>query len=254
MKKNYNKLLILGISIIIVGLALLIYSLTSYSEIKLVTDKIDFDNLDNNIHMSTSDKYFEHISILDMLNRKLEKNKNLPIKNKSCAYLDYSQHNIKSLYKLIFKNANEDTARRSVVEENIKSLLAMYDNYKTCRKTPAYKEELEQMLDEISNQDDMYYQGRMETFVNGSSDIEKLNDPAQAVNSNAQNQNYPQYTDQGIQKAPAQAQYPASSNTVQNAQSSASYRQTEQYGNGQNNANVRQEYNSVQTSYPQIRQ
>ena len=60
-KKSYNGLLILGIVSIIAGLSLLIYCITSYSEIKLVTDKIDFDELDNNIQISTSDKYYKYL-------------------------------------------------------------------------------------------------------------------------------------------------------------------------------------------------
>ena len=67
-KKSYNGLLATGIISILAGLALLIYCVTSYSEIKLVTDKIDFDELDNNIHISTSDKYYKHLSIWDALN------------------------------------------------------------------------------------------------------------------------------------------------------------------------------------------
>lgn len=233
-KKSYNGLLILGISIILIGLALLIYCITSYSEVKLVTDKIDFDELDNNIHMSTSDKYYQHISIFDMLNQKLEKNKKLPIKNMSCAYLDYSQHNITSLYKLIFKNANEDVARRTVVEENIKSLMAMYDNYKQCKKASLYRDELKDMLDEVENSDDIYYQGRMETFVNGGKDIER----AAGTEGNT-----PQYSEQGIQPA-----YENTNNSqIQYAQSSSSgmqnqtYNQVQQY-NSQNTQHAKQEY------------
>lgn len=173
-KKSYNGLLTLGIVSIIAGLSLLVYCITSYSEIKVVTDRIDFDELDNNIHISTSDKYYKHLSIWDTLNQKLEKNKNLPVKNMSCAYLDYAQHNIKSLYKLIYKSANEDAARRTVVEGNIKTLSDMYDNYKSCKKTALYKDELDKMLDEIENSDDIFYQGRMETFLNGNRDIERV--------------------------------------------------------------------------------
>ena len=172
--KNYNGLLVLGVAAIIFGLSLLMYCFASYSEIKLVTDKIDFDELDNNIHISTSDKYYKHLSIWDTLNKKLVKNKNLPIKNMSCGYLDYAQHNIKSLYKLVYKSAGEDSTRRSVVEGNIKLLQEMYKNYKTCRKTALYQDELDKMLTEIENEDDIFYQGRMDTFLTGKHEIEKV--------------------------------------------------------------------------------
>lgn len=225
-KKSYNGLLTLGIVSIIAGLALLIYCITSYSEIKLVTDKIDFDELDNNIHMSTSDKYYKHLSIWDSLNRKLEKNKNLPIKNMSCAYLDYSQHNIKSLYKLIYKSANDDSSRRAVVEGNIKSLSDMYDNYKTCRKTALYKEELDKMLNEIENFDDIFYQGRMETFINGNRDIERVDSGSAIPEGEVQDEVYPQYEQQII---PANGQNDYRNQNLQKDPREEQFRQVQQY-------------------------
>jgi len=229
-KKSYNGLLTLGIVSIIAGLALLIYCITSYSEIKLVTDKIDFDELDNNIHISTSDKYYKHLSIWDTLNQKLEKNKNLPVKNMSCAYLDYAQHNIKSLYKLIYKSANEDSSRRAVVEGNIKSLSDMYDNYKSCRKTALYKDELDKMLDEIENSDDIFYQGKMETFINGNRDIERVEGGSAIPEGEVQNEIYPQYepkpTETTGQKDPREEQF----------------RQVQQYIEPNNNTTTRDTY------------
>lgn len=217
-KKSYNGLLTLGIGVIIVGLALLVYSITSYSEVKLVTDKIDFDELDNNNQISTSDKYYKYLSIWDTLNQKLEKNKNLPIKNMSCAYLDYAQHNIKSLYKLVYKSANEDASRRTVVEGNIKSLTDLYQNYKTCRKTALYIEELNKIKDEIENSDDIFYQGRMETFINGNRDIERVDIGSAIPDSGFQDDMFPQYEHQII---------PA--NTNQNTQKEQQYEQVQQY-------------------------
>ena len=225
-KKSYNGLLTLGIVSIIAGLALLIYCITSYSEIKLVTDKIDFDELDNNIHISTSDKYYKHLSIWDTLNQKLEKNKNLPIKNMSCGYLDYAQHNIKSLYKLIYKSANEDSSRRAVVEGNIKSLSDMYDNYKTCRKTALYKDELDKMLDEIENADDIFYQGRMETFINGNKDIERVDSGSAIPEGEIQDGTYPQYENQVI---------PENQQNIQKDKREEQFRQVQQYIEPNNN-------------------
>ena len=223
-KKSYNGLLTVGIISILAGLALLVYCITSYSEIKLVTDKIDFDELDNNIHISTSDKYYKHLSIWDTLNQKLEKNKNLPVKNMSCAYLDYAQHNIKSMYKLIYKSASEDSSRRSVVEGNIKSLSDMYDHYKTCRKTALYKDELDKMLDEIENSDDIFYQGRMETFLNGNRDIER-SDAGSAIISG---EDYPEYQQQSQSDTNPSETY-VQQNTVQANQREEQFRQVQQY-------------------------
>ncbi len=226
-KKSYNGLLTVGIISILAGLALLVYCITSYSEIKLVTDKIDFDELDNNIHISTSDKYYKHLSIWDTLNQKLEKNKNLPVKNMSCAYLDYAQHNIKSMYKLIYKSANEDTSRRSVVEGNIKTLSSMYDNYKTCRKTALYKDELDKMLDEIENSDDIFYQGRMETFLNGNRDIER-SDAGSAIMMGGETELYPDYQQQNQPNTNVNETY-VPQDMVQSNQREEQFRQVQQY-------------------------
>lgn len=233
MKRNYNGLLTLGISAIILGLALLIYSITSYSEIKVVTNNIDFDELDNNIHIPTSDKYHKYLSIGDTLNKKLEKNKNLPIKNMSCAYLDYAQHNIKSLYKLIYKSANEDSTRRAVVEGNIKSLSDMYQYYTSCRKTSQYIEELNKMKDEIENSDDIFYQGRMETFINGNRDIERVDSSNLEPDLQIQNAQFPELENQIIPAEQSSTYQQTSEQTRSNEQ----YRQVQQYIDHNNSQN-----------------
>ena len=227
-KKSYNGLLILGIVSIIAGLSLLIYCITSYSEIKLVTDKIDFDELDNNIQISTSDKYYKYLSIWDMLNEKLEKNKNLPVKNMSCAYLDYSQHNIKSMYKLIFKSANEDSTSGSVVEGNIKTLQELYKNYKSCRKTALYMDELDKMIVEIDNADDIFYQGRMDTFLTGKHEIERTDvGSAQKTTIEGADQYQDIYSDYGVAEYNNQAQNKSSASS--SAKQDEQYRKVEQY-------------------------
>lgn len=247
-KKSYNGLLTVGIISILAGLALLVYCITSYSEIKLVTDKIDFDELDNNIHISTSDKYYKHLSIWDTLNQKLEKNKNLPVKNMSCAYLDYAQHNIKSLYKLIYKSANEDSSRRSIVEGNIKSLSDMYDNYKSCRKTALYKDELAKMLDEIENSDDIFYQGRMETFINGNRDIERVDVGSAIPDGEVQDEVYPQYRHE---QTPATKQNEVYIQPVQQQASGREeqFKQVQQYIEPNNNDNKTNNNNNGRIYY-----
>ena len=209
--------------------SLLIYSIASYSEIKLVTDKIDFDNLDNNNQISTSDKYYQYLSIWDTLNQKLEKNKNLPVKNLSCAYLDYTQHNIKSMYKLIYKSANEDTTRRSVVEGNIKTLSDMYKNYKTCRKTALYLDELDKMLEEIENSDEIFYQGRMETFLNGNRDIERVDSGSAVSDGEIQDEIYPQYEHQIIPQNQENTNQQVPQIIKQTEQNEQKFKQVEQY-------------------------
>lgn len=164
--KTYNNLLIGGICAIILGIALLCYSVRSYSEIKYLNNKIDFDELDNNTQIPTSDKYYKHLSISDFLNQKLEKNKNLPVKNTSCAYLDYQQHNMLSLYRLIYKTANDDSTRKSVVEGNMRSYLRIMDSYKTCRKYNQYKNEIQNKIEEIEKTDNLMIENRMDAFLN----------------------------------------------------------------------------------------
>lgn len=144
-----NKLLVIGICTIILGIGLFVYSINSYAQINSLSTKIDFEELDNNTRMPSSDKYYKYLSYAEILNQYLNKNKNLPIKNTSCAYLDYAQHNSISLYKLVYKGLQEDTSRREVAESNIQQLNDMLENYKTCPKTPQYKTELTNILDEI---------------------------------------------------------------------------------------------------------
>ena len=97
---NTNNLLFLGISILVIGLFLLSYSVTTYKEVESLANKIDFEELDNNNQMSSSDKYFKYLSISDYLNQILNKNKNLLMKNSACIYLDYAQHNAISFIQI----------------------------------------------------------------------------------------------------------------------------------------------------------
>lgn len=173
MNKN-NKLLVLGIFIILCGLALLVYSITTFAESRQLYNRIDFDSLDNNNQISTSDKYVKHLSIADYLNQEMDKRKNLPIKNVSCMYVDYAQHNAVSMYKLIFTGIRDDGERRTAVEDSIKTLNNSLDNYKSCKKYTQYKSELNKLLEEIERAQDLYVSAdiKMDTFLNGSGLIE----------------------------------------------------------------------------------
>jgi len=177
---NTNDMLILGIIILVAGIFVASYSFSTYSEIKSLGTKIDFEELDNNNEMPTSDKYYKYLSYADFLNQKLEKNKSILIKNASCVYLDYAQHNAKFLY-LLTQKLDSDESKRSVAAGNIRSLYNMLDNYKTCNQSAGYKTELQKIIDEIQNNNlnppDTDY--RMEKFLNGYD--QKAQEEAQPV-------------------------------------------------------------------------
>ncbi len=169
MNKTANDLLMLGITFLIMGLLLMSYSLSTYKEVKVLGEKIDFEELDNNVQMSMSDKYFKYLSNSDFLNQKLNKNKNLWIKNASCVYLDYAQHNAISLYRLTYSGLQTEESRKSVAAGNVRALYNMLDNYKTCQQASSYKTELKNILDDIQKSDILYShrEDRMESFLNG---------------------------------------------------------------------------------------
>lgn len=166
-KRNPNDLLILGGSILLLGLLLMSYSISTYRETKALEDKIDFEEIDNNNSMSSSDKYFKYLSIADFLNQKLKKNEGLLMKNSSCAYLDYAQHNALALYRLTYNGMQTDESRKSVAAGNIRNLYSMLDNYKTCKQSNDYKKELGDILTDIQKTDDLYSQrqDRMSSFM-----------------------------------------------------------------------------------------
>ncbi len=170
-RSNNNDLLMLGIMFLVIGGALGVYSISSYVELKNLGDKVDFELIDDNNQMSSTDKYYKYLSIADFLNQKLNQNKNIPIKNASCVYLDYAQHNAIELYRLTSRRMELDDSKKSVAAGNVRGLVNMLDNYKTCNKTQTYKTELNNILDEIqkaenlnSNQD-----MRMNQFMDGYS-------------------------------------------------------------------------------------
>lgn len=177
-RRNPNDLLILGGSILLLGILLMTYSISTYREAKALEDKIDFEEIDNNNSMSSSDKYFKYLSIADFLNQKLKKNEGLLIKNSSCAYLDYAEHNALALYRLTYNGMETDEARKSVAAGNIRNLYNMLDNYKTCKQSNDYKKELGDILTDIQKTDDLYSQrqDRMSSFM---SDYQQQNSTQQ---------------------------------------------------------------------------
>jgi len=164
MNKNLNDWLAFGIFLLIIGLILLVYSVCTYVEVKSLGEKVDFELIDDNADLSYSDKYYRYLSIADFLNQKLDKNKGLPIKNTSCIYLDYAQHNAIELYELTNKNATPDTSKQNTAAGNIRSLYSRLDNYNTCKKTPLYKSELQKLITEIEKKNNA--QEKMNDFLN----------------------------------------------------------------------------------------
>ncbi len=166
--KSNNELFILGTGILILGLVLGSYSFTSYMEIKDLESKINFELIDENNYLSASEKYYRYVEISDYLNQKLNKNKNLPIKNSTCIYLDYAQHNAIELFRLTNKKLDTDENKKIIASSNIRSLFNKIDDYGTCKNAPIYKSELHKLLTEIEqDQKAQENEERMARFLNG---------------------------------------------------------------------------------------
>ena len=167
-KNTNNELMLLGSGILILGLVLGSYSLSSYLEIKELGQKIDFELIDDNNELSSSEKYYKYITIADFLNQKLNKNKNLAIKNSSCVYLDYAHHNAVELYRLTNRKLDMDDTKKSVAAGNVRGLYNMVDNYSTCKKAALYKSELQDILTDIQKLEKAAdNEDRMNRFLNG---------------------------------------------------------------------------------------
>lgn len=164
-----NELLMLGVGILIIGIILASYSFSTYVEMKQLDSQFDFETLEKNTQMSSSDKYYKYLEYSDILNQKLKANKNIPFKNVSCVYLDYAQHNATSLYDLTDKKMNLDFDKRSVGLSNIRSLYKMLDNYKSCSNASLYKKELENIMEGAANseKEKLRADERMNEFLYG---------------------------------------------------------------------------------------
>lgn len=213
MNKN-NRLLFVGSVVILAGVALFIYSITTYIETKKLYDKIDFETLENNYKMPTSDKYVKHLEIADYLNKELIKHKDLPIKNTTCVYLDYACHNAKAMYKLIFTGMRDNGERRQGVEDSIKALSERISDYKTCKKYSFYKSELQNLLDDIEKAQDLYVSTdiKLDTFLNGSGLIEPPSDDAELYSEEVDSSLLQKSDDKGLQEDETYKQYLDDSN------------------------------------------
>lgn len=172
-----NDSLMLGIGILIIGLILAIYSISSYLEVKTLSEKIDFELIEGDMKTTSTDKYFEYQAIAEFLNKKLNKNKNIPLKNVSCVYLDYAEHNAILMYNLADKKLESDISKRSTAAGNIRDLHKILDNYKTCKQTAKIKQELENQISEIENASKQNSQraDRMTNFLNGYKENQNIN-------------------------------------------------------------------------------
>ena len=65
MEKSSNDWLMLGVFLLIVGLLLAVYSIATYTEIKSLGEKIDFELIDDNNSLSSSEKYYKYLTIAD---------------------------------------------------------------------------------------------------------------------------------------------------------------------------------------------
>lgn len=146
MDKNSNDWIILGVFLLVIGLILAVYSIATYTEIKSLGEKIDFELIDDNKSLSSSEKYYKYLTIADYLNQNISKNKNLPIKNSSCVYLDFAQHNAIELYTLTDTRLEADEYKLQTATENVKALRTLLDSYNTCPKSKLYKAELDKIL------------------------------------------------------------------------------------------------------------
>lgn len=163
-----NDLLMLGITFLIVGIAVGSYSYSTYNEVKKLDSQIDFEMIDNNNSISTSEKYNKYIAFADFLNQKLAKNQNIPIKNTACVYLDYAQHNAIELYNLTDTKMDIDESKKIIAAENIRGLYNMLGNYKTCKKSATYKQELSEIIQKIEKKQNIKSDSdmRLEQFLN----------------------------------------------------------------------------------------
>ena len=167
-QNNNNELMLLGTGILILGLVLGSYSFSTYIETRELGQKIDFELIDDNNELSSTEKYYKYIAIADFLNHKLAQNKDILIKNSSCIYLDYAQHNAIELHRLTSQKFITDESKKSTSASNVRGLYNTLDNYKTCKKTPLYKAELENILDEIqNNKKRIINEEQMNRFLNG---------------------------------------------------------------------------------------
>jgi len=161
----------LGAGILIVGVVLTSYSFSTYVEMRKLGERIDFETVDKNNQISSSEKYYRYMEYSDFLNMKLRQNSKIPLKRVSCVYLDYAQHNAVEMYYLTKNKMSSDEMKKKFSSDNVKILYDTLNNYKTCKQSSGYKVILEGILEEINNADKEREKAdeRMNEFLYGSS-------------------------------------------------------------------------------------
>lgn len=184
-----NEMLMLGAGILIIGAVLTSYSFSTYVEMQKLGERIDFETLDKNNQISTTEKYYKYMEYSDFLNDKLKKNKRIPLKRVACVYLDYAQHNAIEMYYLTKDKMPFDTTRTKFSTDNVKDLYNILDSYKSCKQSAQYKAELEEILKDAQNfnKQRMEADERLEEFLYGGDD-----ELPQAID--VPNENIPQTT------------------------------------------------------------
>ena len=85
------------------------------------------------------------------------------------------------------------------------------------------------MLEEIENSDEIFYQGRMETFLNGNRDIERVDSGSAVSDGEIQDEIYPQYEHQIIPQNQENTNQQVPQIIKQTEQNEQKFKQVEQY-------------------------
>jgi hypothetical protein len=201
-----NSLLFKGMLLLGVGLILFGYSVSSWLEVKNFAKNVDFELVDENVELSSEDKYYKYLAFSDYINQKLDKNKNLPIKNASCTYLNYAEHNTLEMYRLATLKLN-DEAKRNTVNSNIRGIYNIIDSYSTCKVYPEYKAELKNLISEIeeSANSNIDKEINMQKFLNGYKDKNSQNVEVQEIQGeNVAQPQVPEQTESQVSQTPIQ--------------------------------------------------
>lgn len=202
-----NELLMIGAGILIIGVVLASYSYSTYIEMQKLSERIDFETVDKNNQISTSDKYYKYMEYADFLNSKLKKNSKVPLKRISCVYLDYAQHNAVEMYYLTKNKMPYDPNKTKFATDNIQNLYDLTNSYKTCKQSSDYKTTLEELLEDAKNSEKERLEAdeRLDEFLYGNSPIipqqeatepiQETAPPLEQTSTTSSNQPQPNYID-----------------------------------------------------------
>ena len=156
MDNTGNKRLYLGLFITIVGLFLLLYSFLIAVEEQKLNKYVDLEYLVENTDMTSTEKYYKYLDITDYLSNYVKKNKDLPIKNLSCKYMDYYYETTIDFYDLVDKKFSTDVSKTEVASAQLQNCFNTLKDYSTCPNASKYKEDIEQYLINDSKTEELY--------------------------------------------------------------------------------------------------